>query len=250
MKKAIFLLSILFISFQVCAQDMNKDAAVAYNTGNELQRQGDFEGAIKKYDEALAIEKDYRIYYQKGLALKKVNRIDDSKNAYLKSLELKNDFDGVYNALGGIEFSKGNFNEAIGYFEKFEQTTKNAKNKSAAKEYIARSYTKLGENAKNDGNLEKAVEYLNKATESFKYDAAYLLLSNVYYDMGKFDQAIEAANLAIDNRKNVSKGAPHYYKGLAFKGKGDVAKAKENFEEGRKDAKYKQVCEHELSLLK
>ncbi len=33
---------------------------------------GNYNGAIGNYDKALAIEKDYRIYYQKGVAQKKV----------------------------------------------------------------------------------------------------------------------------------------------------------------------------------
>jgi len=75
-------------------------------------------------------------------------------------------------------------------------------------------------------------------------------LSQAYNEIGEYDKAIEAADKALNNRKNVSKGGPLYYKGLAFKGKGDIEKAKEAFTEGLSDPKYKKQCEYELGLLK
>ena len=95
------------------AQEMNPEAGKLYNEGNSLLKAGNFRGAIDNYDKALAIEKDYRIYYQKGVAQKKAGDVPGAMTSFEESLKLKNDFEAGYNALGGVYFSMGDYDKSI-----------------------------------------------------------------------------------------------------------------------------------------
>jgi tetratricopeptide (TPR) repeat protein len=251
MKKTILSLAIVFLYYLcVYSQDMPKEAAQFFNEGNTLLKQGNFKGAIEKFEQALKYSDDYRIYYQKGIAYRRAGNIDQAEKNFIIVTEKKPDFEGAYNALGNVYFQKGDMQKAITNFEKVLELSKDAKTKSLAAENAARAYTKLAQDLLADGKHKQAIDYLNNAVEKNKYDAAFLLLSQAYNEIGEYDKAIEAADKALNNRKNVSKGGPLYYKGLAFKGKGDIEKAKEAFTEGLSDPKYKKQCEYELGLLK
>ena len=52
----------LLITVSAMGQDMKPDAGKLYNDGNQKLKAGNYTGAVESYDQALAIEKDYRIY--------------------------------------------------------------------------------------------------------------------------------------------------------------------------------------------
>jgi tetratricopeptide (TPR) repeat protein len=241
-----FVFLIVSISF---AQDMKPDAGKLYNEGNSLLKEGNYAGAITKYDAALKIEPDYRIYYQKGIALKKSGKLEDAKDAFEQVTKMKNDFEGGYNALGGVYFSLGNYQEAVNNFEKVVSTTTNNKVKEMVKKNLSYAYAKLGNNAVTDGKPKEAVEYLQKAVENSNYDAAYLSLAKVYADLGEYDNVMDAAQNALKYRNSIGKGGPYYYLGVAYKNKGEKDKAKEMFNEAKTDASYKKLSEYELTSL-
>ncbi len=253
MKAPIKVLSGLLLAFLITvsglAQDMKPDAGKLYNEGNQKLKAGDYTSAIQSYDQALAIEKDYRIYYQKGIALKKLNKFDDAKDALEASLKEKNDFEAAYNALGGVYFNMGNYENAINNFEKVLKSTSNENVKSAVKKNLSIAYAKMGNNAMSEGNSTKAIDYLQKAVDNSNYDAAYLALAKLYSELGDWDKSISASENALKYRSSVSKGGPYYYMGVSYKGKGDIEKAKEMFNQAKSDATYKKTAEYELSSL-
>ncbi len=238
------------ITVSAFAQDMKPEAAKLYNDGNQKLKAENFQGAVDSYDQALAIEKDYRIYYQKGIALKKLDKLDDAKNAFEESLKLKPDFETGYNTLGVVYFTMGNYEKSAEKFEKVLQLTKDANIQSSVKKNLSIAYTKIGSAAVKEGNKEKAVTYLQKAVEINNSDAAYLSLADLYNQSGEWDKSISAAENALKYLSSISKGGPYYYMGVAYKGKGDTAKAKEMFGKAKSDATYKKTAEYELSLLK
>lgn len=245
---SLFLLLIM-LTPQISAQDMNPEAGKLFNEGNAKLKAGNYTGAVNDYNEALKIEKDYRIFYQKGIALKKAGKLDDAKAALEETVKANKDFEGGYNALGGVYFSMGDMNSAIKNFEKVLSLADNAKIKNAVQKNLALAYTKLGSSAITDGNTDKGIEYLKKAVENNNYDAAYLALAKVYTEVGKWDEAIDAGNKALKYKNSIGKGGPYYYMGVAYKNKGDDAKAKEMFNEAKSDATYKKLVEYELTLL-
>ncbi len=248
--KVLFMSSFLFLAAAFSfAQDMKPDAAKLYNDGNSLLKEGNYTGAIKKYDDAIAIEKDYRIYYQKGIALKKSGKLDDAKDAFEAAIEQKTDFEAGYNALGGVYFSLGKYEDAVKNFEKVVESTKNNNIKQMVQKNLSFAYAKMGNDAMSDGNPKKAVEFLQKAVDNSNYDAAFLSLAKVYADLGEYDKVIDAAQNALKYRASISKGGPYYYLGLAYKNKNEVDKAKEMFNQAKTDATYKKLSEYELTSL-
>jgi tetratricopeptide (TPR) repeat protein len=244
------LLLVLLIAVSAFAQDMKPEAGKLYNDGNQKLKAENYTGAVESYDQALAIEKDYRIYYQKGIALKKLDKLDDAKNAFEESIKLKPDFETGYNTLGVIYFSMGNYEKSAENFEKVLQLTKDTNVQSSVKKNLSIAYTKMGGAALKEGNTEKAVGYLQKAVENNNTDAAYLSLADLYSQTGEWDKSISAAENALKYRTSISKGGPYYYMGVAYKGKGDTVKAKEMFNKAKSDATYKKTAEYELTLLK
>ncbi len=232
------------------AQEMKPEAGKLYNEGNKLLKAGNYKGAVDNYNKALDIEKDYRTYYQKGVALKKSGDLDEAMNSFEEVIKIKPDFDAGYNALGGVYFSKGNYQKAIDNFEKVVENTKNNSVKSAVKKNLSLAYAKLGNDEIANGNNEKGVAALEKAVENDNYDAAYLSLAKAYSDMGKYDKSLAAAENALKYKSTISKGGPYYYMGVAYKNLGENDKAKDMFKEAKGDATYKKLVEYELSALR
>ena len=104
--------------------------------------------------------------------------------------------------------------------------------------------------SKSNGRYEETVGYLQSAVSNHKFDAAYLMLAEVFVDLGRYDEALTAADNALNSRKKITTGGPLYYKGKAFKAKGELEKAKEAFQAGRRDGTYRKLCDYELDLLK
>lgn len=243
---------LLVFSFSMLsmAQEMKPEAGKLYNEGNALLKDGNTNGAIEKYNAALQIEKDYRIYYQKGVALKKADKLDEARIAFEECLKLNKDFEGGLNALGGVYFSMGNYTAAIENFEKILKSNANNSVKAKVKKNISLAYAKIGNDALAKGDAEKGVDFLKKAVENDNYDAAYLSLAKVYSEMGRYDESIAAAQNALKYRSKISKGGPYFYMGVSYKGKGDLNKAKEMFKESSADPTYRKTAEYELGLLK
>lgn len=244
------LLIFLFSAVLMLAQEMDPDAAKAFNAGNVKMKAGDYQGAITEYDAALTKSKDYRIFYQKGIALKKLNKVKESIDALKECIVQNPKFDLVYNAIGGAYFSLNELELAIENFQKVLEISTNNSIKAKMKEYIARSYAKLGQNELNEGNTEQAISLLQKAVENFNFDAAYLSLARAYSEIGDWDKTLSASENALKYKSSISKGGPYYYMGMAYKNKSDISKAKENFNLAKADPSYKKLAEYELDALK
>lgn len=95
-------IAFLFTSISIFAQDaeMDAEAAKAYNEGNSKLKAGDYTGAVDNYDLALKTSKDYRIFYQKGVSLKKLRKFDEAETAFKESIKSNPNFDLAYNGLG------------------------------------------------------------------------------------------------------------------------------------------------------
>jgi tetratricopeptide (TPR) repeat protein len=238
-----------FLSANVFAQEMNNDAGKLYNAGNKLLKEGKYKDAVTEYDSALAIQKDYRIFYQKGLALKKQGQFQPARDAFEQSVKQKNDFAAGYNALGGVYYALGKYDSAVSNFEKVLTFVKNDNVKQKIQENLAYAYAKLGVGEDQAGDPQKAIGYLVKAVSNSNYDAAYLTLAKAYTEVGDNDKAIDAGEKALKYKSTISSGGPYYYLGVAYKNKGDMTKAKEMFEKAKSDATYKKLSEYELKVM-
>jgi len=256
MKRVLITVFSLLTIFSVIifAQDaeMNNEAAKLYNEANSQKKSGNFAGALESYQKALEISPDYRIYYQLSSVYKKQRNYESSEQALIKCLQLNPGFSSAYNSLGTTYYSWGKYDKAIENFKLFQDNVKDKKLEKRAAKYIGLAYTKLGEGSLKDRNYDEAEKYLLNAVASYDYDAAYLKLADVYVETGKYEEALKAADNAINYRGSKSKlpkGAPYFYKGMAFKGLNDNVKAKENFKIASNDKQYKDRSNHEIKYL-
>lgn len=245
-----FLLLIVFTLVMV-AQDkeMDPDAAKFYNEGNDLLKSGNYQGALDKYSQALKTSQNYRIYYQMGVTYKKLYKYSEAEMSFQECLKEHPDFASAYNGLGSTYFAVNQYNKAIDAFEKFYKLSDNKSHQNTAKKYIALAYTKLGAEARTDGKYDEAVNYFQKAVENSKYDKAYLSLAEVYIDLQKYDEALQAADNALNYLDKIPKAGALYFKGLAFKGKNIKDKAVECFKAGLNDKAYGKLCKYELDNM-
>ena len=252
MKKlaAAMLSVLLLISYSnTVAQEMNPDAGKLYNEGNSMLKAGNYTGAIESYNKAIKIEKDYRIYYQRGVAQKKTRDLEEAKMSFEECIKLNEKFSGAFNALGGVYFQMGNYTESIINFEKVLTLTDKATIQKKVKKNLSLAYSKLGNQELSNGDAKKGVENLTKAVSYDNYDAAYLSLAKIYSELGEWDNSISASENALKYRSKITKGGPYFYMGISFKGKGDTVKAKEMFNKAKGDVTYRKTAEYELSLL-
>lgn len=242
------LLAFLIFSISLIAQNAEMDNATKelYNKGNKSMKAGDFQGALTSYDEALKSSQDYRIYYQRGITLKKMRKYEGAIVAFQNATKSNPESDISHNGLGSTYYITGQYNLAIEAFKKFGDLTKKESLKNRANENIARSFAKLAETAKAEASYEKAIGYAQEAVSYHNYDSAYLILAEAYIQISKYTEALEAADKALNYRKKITKGGPYYFKGLAFLKLGEMEKAREAFIEGKKDKTYAKNCEYEL----
>lgn len=254
--KKILLLTLALITFlsgSILAQgEMDNEAAKLYNAGNSQKKSGNFEGALDSYQKALQISQDYRIYYQLSSVYKKQRNFAEAEKVLLRALELNSNFSSAYNSLGTTYYSWGKYQKAVENFNTFKAKVEDKKLKDRASKYIGLAYTKLGETALKDRNYDEAEKQLINAVNNYNYDAAYLKLADVYVETGKYGDALKAADNAINYRSKkskVPKGAPYFYKGLAFKGLKEKDKARENFKLASADKQYRDRSNHEIKYL-
>lgn len=239
----------VFASPNTFSQDMNSDAARLYNSGNELLREGNYLNAVSEYNEALKIQKDYRIYYQKGLALKRLGNYDSALDAFQQSANLKSNFAATYNAIGGVYYALGKYELAAENFEKVIGLVENEKIKKEVQENLCFALTKLGADADQAGDPNKAVEYLEKAVTNSNFDAAYLALAKVYTEIGDNNKALNACQKALNYRKTISEGGPYYYMGIAYKNIGNKNEAYQMFINAERDPIYVKSAKAEITAL-
>ena len=248
LSKSVLFVLLLVTSF-LFGQEMDKDAALLYNDGNKLIKSGQYNGAIEKYNAAILIQQHPNIFYQKSIAEKKLRKFDDAQNSLLKCIELDQNFVAAYSGLGTTYYSLKNYQLAINNFNKYIEKSDDKKAKAKVQKFVGLAYTQSGNEAKRDGKHQQAIGFLNEAVNNYKYDSAYLTLAEIYLDLRQFEDALNAADNAINNRKEISPGAGYYYKGLAFKGLDNKIKAKESFQISIKDKTYKANSEYELKQL-
>ena len=119
--KSFFLTFIVTICSMFATAQQNSTVAILIKEGIELHDKGDYAAAIKKYDEALQIDKnDYDANYEKSLSCLYSKRYDDciTISKYLIDKHAANDaLPGVYSNYGSALDDKGEGEAAIKVFD-------------------------------------------------------------------------------------------------------------------------------------
>ena len=226
----------------------NKEGDKLFNEGNSLFKTGNYMAAIEKYNAALALNKDYKYYYQLGLSYKNTRQFDQAISSFEEALKLKADFAIGHNALGGTLLSRGDYNKAI---DAFKLALRYDPQMDRAKKGLTESYAGKIQELVNDGKISEASSLVDDALQQHSDDAKlYLLAAIVYNKIEKPEQALSAAQEAIKLKKRGSKGAEYFEVGIAHKKLKDFDKARTAFLEAKKDPAYGRNAQYELDGLK
>jgi len=203
---------------------------VYHNFGLISAKRGKNGEAVEYYLKSLDLKPDQpNVHNELGGALKKTNRFDDALMHYKKSLKLDPNQPKVHNALGRLLTEQKQFDEAISHYTK---SLKLNSEQGVVQNYIAEIYFQQGKNeqaliywskameirpdmisALNNTawllaayeqepfyNPKEAVRLAKRAVELTEHKESGLLdtLSVAYAAAGRFDEAIETAQKAID----------------------------------------------------
>jgi tetratricopeptide (TPR) repeat protein len=226
---------------------MDSAAVKPFNDGLDKMQKSDYAGALTDFQTALAVTKDYRIYYQMGVANVKLNKQDDAVTDFKNTITAKPDFEAAYNDLGSVYFSQGKFQDAADNFQQVLKTSTDSVLKANVDYNTTLAYTNLATTA--GKNSKKAIEYLKKAVSFSNYDAAYLSLAKNYFLLNQYDKTIDAAQSAIKYKKTITEGGPDYYIGVAYQKKNDAKKAKEYLTKAKDDPVYGKFAQTVLTAM-
>lgn len=229
---------------------LNTKSIEYYNKGNELNKQGNLEEAIKNYDMALSISKDSKYYYQKGVVLTKLKKYKEAETELKTAISLDENFDLGYVALGNVQTANKDFENAVKTYEKALTVTKNEDLKSSITESISKTYFSAGNSLYTEKKYDKAIENFNKSLSISPLDLSYLGLAKSFIEKKKYSDALTALDSVKSNQKSVTDGAIAYYKGLIHLNKGEDSKAIEQFNISVNEASYKKASQSQLDYLK
>ncbi|MEZ4811548.1 MAG: tetratricopeptide repeat protein [Allomuricauda sp.] len=204
------------------------------------KNQGNYDGAEKFYNEAIALNGTslHKAYYNKGVLLEILNRLEEAQDCYTKATSLKPDYGIAWNNLGDLlcrrhsyerakvvfekaltlmpnEFNPriglayalnrlNDFNSSLNILKKLleESTVQNLDNKSRSK-----IYSEMGLALMHTNNITMAQQHFTKAFELYGQD--YQTCYNIAFIADvekKYDVAIEFYDKAIALNPNEAKG--------------------------------------------
>jgi len=254
----------------------NEDAKVKllYNKGNKFVKLGQYENAIKEYDAAIEQDPGYvRAYFGKAIALKKMRRYDEAEQAYQKVIEIDPTMARAYFNLGILYRSREQYNKAIDIYQKaltYDETLykayyeigynyyklKNYPNAVTAYEKAVqingeytKAFTALGTSLIELGRYSEAVTNLEKSIQLKPQSnhVAYYRLAVAYNNLGKYNQAILAAQTCVQQKRGFA--AAYLEIGKAKESLGDMAAAVQNFKQAAKDRRYAKWVEWKLDQI-
>ncbi|WP_180274613.1 serine protease [Tychonema bourrellyi] len=231
----------------VLAQDNYVDAVRCFSKAVEIKpdfyaawrKKGDAHDSLKQYGFALdaierAIEeaekqnqKDFALYWRKGVTLNNLKRDPEAIIAYTKSIEIQphpypyNNRGSVYSDKGDKDNAFKDFNEAIKLDPKF-----------------AYAYNNRGSLYSDKGDYDNALKDYNEAIKLDPKNAkAYNNRGNLYADKGDYDNALKDLNEAI--KLDPKLAAAYDNRGSLYSDKGDNENAFKDYNEAIKlDPKY------------
>ena len=93
---------------------INEEAKKYYHLGVECYNNNDFEGAIKDYTKAIAIDSDFiDAYNDRGAVYYEIGKYEDAINDYTKVISLKSDCKEAYNNRGASYSALKKYKDAI-----------------------------------------------------------------------------------------------------------------------------------------
>ncbi len=202
-------------------------AKIDYNIGKGLIEQGNFAGALERFNDGIDVYPSYVNNYEgKALALKKLERAEEAIQAYEDLIAFGNEHNDTQALRKGETGIRDHFNFLA----------------SAA----------LGRRAEpSASDAREAMASLEELQERVDPDAdTYFYLAVANNALGNYDAAVSFADQALGLHRGSRTDAAkiHFTRGEALMYAGNITAAKESFENARFGS-YKSPAEHYLETL-
>ena len=160
-----------------------------YNRGTAYLEKGEYDLAIRDYDQAIQLKPDYAFALNnRGEAYINKGEFDRAIRDFDQAIQFKPDYAFALNNRGGAYLIKGEFDRAIRDFDQAIQF----------KPDYATAFNNRGLAYINKGEFDRAIRDFDQAIQ-FKPDYAFALNNRglAYIDKGEFDRAIRDFDQAI-----------------------------------------------------
>jgi tetratricopeptide (TPR) repeat protein len=153
-----------------------------FKLGNESFQAGNFEGAVKAYEEAIKKEPGEPIYYNNlGICLNKLGKYEEAIGAFKKMLELQPASFNANKSVGELYGILNNYQEALPYFIKATEINPSEPD----------AFYDLGACLMNLQDYPKALEAFSRVKElKPDYAKAYYQAGMIYVNQNRKDEAI------------------------------------------------------------
>ena len=190
-----------------------------FNRALNKNEQGDYQGAIEDYTQAIRLDPNYALaYYGRGHARYHLGDLQEAMADYNQAIRLDPDDAGVYNNRGLARYHLGDFQEAIADYNQAIRLDPN----------YAAAYNNRGIARRNLGNLQEAIADYNQAIRlDPNYATAYNNRGIARKDLGNLQEAMADFNQAI--RLDPNYATAYYNRGLVYKQQGKKPRAIADF---------------------
>ncbi len=199
-KKVLFF---IFFLFCFCVQAAFADFSADINQARQAILRGKFDEGIALYSRALDFfegtqEEKAKMFYERGLAFKQANKMDQAASDFVHVIELQPDYPGAHIALGDVYDSQQKFDLAIQSYSKTIQL--DAKSPAA--------YHNRGLTYRKMGKMEKALsDYSNAISIDHQFVPSYYNRSFLYhYVFGDSEKALQDCDQIL----NIEQSAKAY----------------------------------------
>lgn len=219
-----------------------------FNVGNSAYRSGQFQQAIENFTAAIKTADDHRYHYGLGLSYSQTRKFQEAIAEFDKAIKLKPDFFLAYFGMANTHLRQGEYLEAIA---DYKEAMKDPSLKSRAERSVQEAYAGAAQKLFDRGTVDSAGVVVDEALSSASDNPKlYLIAARIYNRLEKPEQALEAAQKALQFRKTGSKGAEFFEIGIAYKKLAKYAEAREAFNNAAKDPLYARNAQYELDGIK
>lgn len=234
---------------------------IALSIAKEQIKNGDYDNAVTKLQEAVKIAGEYQnedvsieasdlipqVYLQKGNDLLKKDDFAGAAESYRKSVEIDSTNGMACLRLGQALAAAGNVNDAV---DAYNMAMRHGQQQNAVKQ-LSNTYIKLAASALKTKDYAKAVEYSLKSNEYSENATAMQVAGQASLQLGKNNDAIGYFEKYVALSPNARNVNDIYYSiaVLAQQG-GDNAKACGYYQKITSDPKYGETAKQQIAALK
>jgi len=230
---------------ELASGERNKAAAEATrNVGEAYLAGGNLLAALRELKKAESLDpEDHITQYDIGLVYYYRERYDQAIPHFERAIQLKPDFAPAINGLGNAYSAKGDWDKAIEAYQKIIEDVFYGTPHFALSN-MALAYYQKGDFVRAEKNFLEALKL------SPDFVNALAGLATTYLDQGRYEEAIQKLERAI--RKEPKLPQLHFELGKAYRGLGDRARARDEFQKAAQlapDSPLADQAQKELKAL-